>query len=846
MPRRRDAALAAAVAAAVLAVAGGAAADDPVAETAAGWQGLLGNRPAPQLGGRWIVVFTAPSLADRVRTAGGRANEAQMKAWTATARERQSRALAQLAFAGAPIDPEHTYVRVVNAIAASFDARLLPTLERSPAVAGVYPVRAAYPAVTARSILETPAFGPGSGRRPELAIPGFDGSGITVAVLDTGIDLTHPYVRARLLPGFDVLDPTGNADAEQDPTQPGVAERHGTELAGLVAGSRGPAELQGVAPGTTILPIRIAGWQPTADGGVSVYGRTDQVLAGLELAVDPNEDGDAHDGVRVALIGVVEPFASFRDGPLARAADGALALDTLVVAPSGNDGPAGPGYGSVAGPGGTPSALTVAASDARRSSPTVHVLLRAGLRVLVSGKQPLGGAVGPASSVRAPVVALPQRRNATASDANALDRLFDENGYSAVAGAAALLPSGPTTPDLVRELAAAGVRAILVDGVVPAGSLGVDEPIEVPIVGIPSSVAAELRTHLAAGVQVELAVGASAFGANPDQGAVAPFSSTGLAFDGGPKPELAAAGVGLATSEPGRTEGGAARYGSISGSSAAAALVVGAAALLAEARPDLDAIGLRGALVASARRSGSRAGTAGGNVDPAAATAVELVADPPAVGLGALLDGRAGAAAPVTLHNVSRRPLVIRLGPATGNPAGVQVGASRETLTILPGRSAEIELSVTAETLPVAPGALSGALRATIERGGTLRVPWAAAVPVTGKPVVSSVELSQRSFVPHEQDPVVLTLVAGRVDGTVERPQLLPLERLEIDLRRNERRIGTLVRLRDVLPGRYAFGVTGRGPAGARLSHGSYELRIVGVPVGGGAPTLVDVPFRIR
>ena len=52
-------------------------------------------------------------------------------------------------------------------------------------------------------------------------------------------------------------------------------------------------------------------------------------LAGLEAAVDPNSDGDAHDAARIALIGVVEPFASFADSPLARAGRGALALGTL-------------------------------------------------------------------------------------------------------------------------------------------------------------------------------------------------------------------------------------------------------------------------------------------------------------------------------------------------------------------------------------------------------------------------------------------------------------------------------------------------------------------------------------
>src|SRR5439155_549049 len=48
----------------------------------AGWQGLLGLRPVPQLGDREIVVLKLPSLADRVRAAGGVATEVQERAWT--------------------------------------------------------------------------------------------------------------------------------------------------------------------------------------------------------------------------------------------------------------------------------------------------------------------------------------------------------------------------------------------------------------------------------------------------------------------------------------------------------------------------------------------------------------------------------------------------------------------------------------------------------------------------------------------------------------------------------------------------------------------------------------------
>jgi hypothetical protein len=117
---------------------------------------------------------------------------------------------------------------------------------------------------------------------------------------------------------------------------------------------------------------------------------------------------------------------------------------------------------------------------------------------------------------------------------------------------------------------------------------------------------------------------------------------------------------------------------------------------------------------------------------------------------------------------------------------------------------------------------------------------------VTRLPVISRVALSTRVFTASDRKPAILSLVAGRVDGSAERPQLLPLARLEIVLYRGKRRIGTLVRLRDVLPGRYAFGLTGRGPRGSRLAKGSYVVRLLGVPVGGGPATTQSVPFRLR
>jgi hypothetical protein len=340
-----------------------------------------------------------------------------------------------------------------------------------------------------------------------------------------------------------------------------------------------------------------------------------------------------------------------------------------------------------------------------------------------------------------------------------------------------------------------------------------------------------------------MAIGASAFDTNGEDGQLAPFSSQGLGLDAAPKPDALAAGVGLATADPGRNEDGTARYGTISGTSAAAALAAGAAALLAQARPDLDAAALRQALVASARRTGS--GSGAGSVDPSAAAAVELVADPPAVGLGSASTKDAQVGHTVTLRNVTRRALDVTIESAGVDQADIDVTVEPSSLRLRPGAAAEVSVLAYVPLLPRAPAALDGVLRVRVRNGTTLRVPWSIAVPVTGRALIGSARLSSPSFTPSDADPTVLTVVAGRVDGTAERPQLLPLEQLRIDLYRGEKRLGVLAGLRDVLPGRYSFGITGRSPNGRRLRPGTYELRVTAIPVAGGALDVERVPFSI-
>ena len=169
-----------------------------------------------------------------------------MRSWTAAALAGQKQIAARLSREGIQLVPDFVYTRTFNGFAAPIDGRALALLERDRDVAGVYPVRAAYPASLSADELRSQAFAPGGGRRPEQAgIPGFDGSGITVALLDTGIDITHPYIRDRLLEGADMLNPEGRAIARPHPDDSTRLERHGTQMAGLIVGQWRPGRCPG-------------------------------------------------------------------------------------------------------------------------------------------------------------------------------------------------------------------------------------------------------------------------------------------------------------------------------------------------------------------------------------------------------------------------------------------------------------------------------------------------------------------------------------------------------------------------------------------------------------------------
>ena len=178
-----------------------------------------------------------------------------------------------------------------------------------------------------------------------------------MAVLDTGVDKRHPLLAGRLDRGYDAIDRDRDPAAAPDP-RGGRRETSGTALAGIL-----------VAAGERVLPIRVAGLQPAAQGtGLEDVAVSDTLLAGLERAVDPNGDGATDDHVPIAVVGVNSPYAGFEDSPEAQAVTGAADLGTLVIAPAGGEGAAAGTGGTLGSPAAAPDALATARSPRRARS----------------------------------------------------------------------------------------------------------------------------------------------------------------------------------------------------------------------------------------------------------------------------------------------------------------------------------------------------------------------------------------------------------------------------------------------------------------------------------------------
>lgn len=139
------------------------------------------------------------------------------------------------------------------------------------------------------------------------------GDGVVVAVVDTGVDPSHPDLKGSVLPGFDLYD--GTTKGQVDRTG------HGTGMASLIAGhGHGPGGrdgVLGVAPHAKILPITV---HPKKPGIIPPAG----IAIGIDWAVDHGADV-----INVSL-------SSSRNDSIARAVERAFNKNVIVVAAVGN------------------------------------------------------------------------------------------------------------------------------------------------------------------------------------------------------------------------------------------------------------------------------------------------------------------------------------------------------------------------------------------------------------------------------------------------------------------------------------------------------------------------------
>jgi serine protease AprX len=175
----------------------------------------------------------------------------------------------------------------------------------------------------------------------QLAADGDTGQGVTVAVLDTGID-NLPDFSGRLIGGVDL---TG----ENNPFQDDYG--HGTFVAGLIAGdgASSSGQYSGEAPGANLVSIKVAG-----ANGVTHLGT---LILGLQWAVDH----ESTYGIKVLNLSLgYKPTESTLLDPLDQAVEAAWNSGITVVASAGN---AGPFNGTILSPGDDPLVITVGALD---------------------------------------------------------------------------------------------------------------------------------------------------------------------------------------------------------------------------------------------------------------------------------------------------------------------------------------------------------------------------------------------------------------------------------------------------------------------------------------------------
>jgi minor extracellular serine protease Vpr len=298
---------------------------------------------------------------------GGKLNRAQQMAFTRDIKSHQDALLQKIMALGGQ---EVARVRIAyNAVIVRVDAAKLATIAQSPEVLTIRPV-----GQYKLSDDSTNAY-IGATR---LQHAGFDGTGIRVAMLDSGIDYTHfdlggpgtvaAYQRAtadptaappadlfpttKVVGGMDFVGDDWPNTAEKTDPNPIDIQGHGTHTADILGGKSTDGSHVGVAPGVKLYAVKVCSSISTGCSGVAL-------LEGMDFALDPNGNGTIEDAVDVINMSLGSAYGQIQDD-LSFASANAVKAGVVVVAAAGNDGDKPYVSGS---PASTPEVISVAETE---------------------------------------------------------------------------------------------------------------------------------------------------------------------------------------------------------------------------------------------------------------------------------------------------------------------------------------------------------------------------------------------------------------------------------------------------------------------------------------------------
>lgn len=527
------------------------------------------------------------------------------------------------------------------------------------------------------------------------------GRGVKVAIVDSGVDASHPCFSDAGYPAQTQLGDKKytnnkviaarvfNMKLNQNGFDAKAVGEHGTHVAGTVACNHlTPASVNGAPIGYAIsgvAPAALLGNYNVFPGTVE-NARSEDILNALEAAY-----ADGFDVANMSLGGGSHGVQDL----LTVAVDNLDGANMVVAVSNGNDGPGGFTVGS---PGMAARALTAGAS-------TVPHFVGAPVRV---GASTVGAASGDfavvAADFSAPLAVV-------AGSVNGLNNACAALPAGSLAGAVALISRGSCTFSAkIRNAQAAGAAAVLVANNVAGDptAMGTDGTANQPtvpayMVGLGDG---QLLKGLAGSATISAAL---SYLQSANANIMAGFSSQGPTdVDFRVKPDVVAPGVNVLSSVPVYLCGGAPCFAFLSGTSMASPHLAGSAAVVRGQHPDWSAAEVRSAIVNTASRGVLKDFATGGSA----------VADANIVGAG-LENLLAAATATVSLDPVSlafggvpsgsgqTRTLSLTLGNLAGSAAsyslqvvegsgGVSYGVSPAVVALDAGGSASV--AVTAQT----------------------------------------------------------------------------------------------------------------------------------------------------